>query len=377
MPSGFNMAKKARCKWVDVAKGIAIIAIVLHHINYSFTDFKLLPVAPLTGTLWHVSVFFLLGGFFLREELRCPRRFIGRKVKSLYKLILYFYIPAVLLHNAMLDMGWYDVSMNYGGKVMAYRGVAETIKELILAILFAGREPILGAMWFVYVLFLSLCGLSVISWGVRKLVKNEEQYEWWRFIIILGVCIVSCTMSNVLDMNIPRFNNTLTAIWLIYCGYMVKKKLRMEFDNKYMAVIGCLIVYHIATISGGVGLNSNFYHDVVSLTIGSVAALYVICYVAHKIENNFLGTFLSWCGNNSFYIMALHFVGFKMGTLLLLTIGVHKSLAVLTAPAGTSLTLTLFYLMMGVAFPLVFILSFRKVKSLVLRCCVKSHGSFI
>ncbi len=374
MPSGFNTAKKARCKWVDIAKGIAITAIVLYHVEIPYSeDLKLLPIGPLLGTMWRNPVTFILGGFFLKEEkLICPRIFIWHKVKTLYKLILYFYIPAVLLHNALIDVGWYDVSMNYGGKVMAYRGLVETIKELILAILFAGREPILGAMWFVYVLFLALCGFSVICWGVRKLVKNEEQYEWWRFIIILGVCIVSCTMSNVLDMNIPRFNNTLTVIWLLYCGYMIRRKWKVEFVNKYVAIVGCLFVYHIATTTGGVGLNYNMYHDVVSLTIGSVAALYVICYVSRKIENNFLGTFLSWCGNNSFYIMALHFVGFKMGTLLLLTVGVHKSLAVLTAPAGTSLTLTLFYLMMGVAFPLVFILSFRKVKSLVLRCCVKS-----
>lgn len=112
-----------------------------------------------------MAVFFLLGGFFIKEEkLIRPVSFIKGKIQSLYKLLLYFYIPAVLLHNVMMHIGWYDEVTNYGGKVMSLWKVGKTVKELGLSVCLAGREPILGAMWFVYVLFIALCGLSIVSW---------------------------------------------------------------------------------------------------------------------------------------------------------------------------------------------------------------------
>ena len=103
--------------------------------------------------------------FFLKaEKLSSPVGFIKGKMNSLYRLLLYFYIPAVLLHNVMLNIGFYDTATNYGGKYMDYWGVGQFVKELVLVFLFAGREPILGAMWFVYVLLLAMIGLSVVSW---------------------------------------------------------------------------------------------------------------------------------------------------------------------------------------------------------------------
>lgn len=96
-----------RYRWVDIAKGFAILSVVLLHINYQFYDSKYLPLATLLGELWHVPVFFLLGGFFLKEErLLQPVSFIKGKIKSLYRLLLYFYIPAVLLHNVLLHLGF-------------------------------------------------------------------------------------------------------------------------------------------------------------------------------------------------------------------------------------------------------------------------------
>ena len=53
----------------------------------------------------------------------------------------------------------------------------EFAKQTVLAICLGGREPIVGAMWFVYVLFMALIGLSIVSWLIKKLAKDERQYE--------------------------------------------------------------------------------------------------------------------------------------------------------------------------------------------------------
>ena len=103
---------------------------------------------------------------------------------------------------------------------------------------------------------------------------------------------------------------------------------------------------------GGVSLNSNKYNDVLTLTVSSVMALYVVCYFSKKIENSHIGHLLSKCGKDSFYIMGLHFLGFKIGSCILSLFGVNTDLASLTAPAGKSV------------FSLAFMALFRKVKTL-------------
>lgn len=335
----------SRTQWVDISKGIAIISVVLLHINFEFYNSKCIPLSPLLGSLWHVPVFFLLGGFFIKEEkLLQPISFIKGKIKSLYSLLLYFYIPAVLLHNVMLHIGFYNPSISYSGKTMTLWNISKTIKEVILAIFLAGREPILGAMWFVYVLFMAICGFSIISTLIHRLVKDSNKYEWTRCIILLFLCILSSTMTNVFTFTIPRFNNTLTAMWLIYCGYILMNKFQWNFTNKIACLISILIVYYIAIIEGGVALNGNQYHDALTLTASSIAALYIVNYISRKIEKTYIGYALSYCGRNSFYIMGLHFLGFKLGTIILSYIGIKQNLGELTAPAQSSITLLLFYL---------------------------------
>lgn len=58
------MAKK-RSLSIDIAKGTAIIAIVLGHIAFEYPSSSLVSSGVLLFGLWHVAVFFLLAGFLL------------------------------------------------------------------------------------------------------------------------------------------------------------------------------------------------------------------------------------------------------------------------------------------------------------------------
>lgn len=350
-------------EWVNVAKGIAIIAVVLSHTNHGLLDYNLFPLKSIVYGIWFVPLFFVLGGFFIKEEKLCnPKGFIKGKMKSLYSLLLYFYIPAVLLHNVFLDIGFYDTVTQYGGKTMVYWEPLTFAKELLLSCCFMGREPILGAMWFVYVLLLALIGFSIISFILRKYVDNDK-YEYVRGILLLAICVISCSATNLCGITIPRCNNTLTAIWLIYCGYILNQHVKVRYDNKWIVVLSCIIIYHIACIQGGVSLNTNSYADVLTLTVSTIASLYVICYISRKIEKNILGRILAYCGKESFYIMALHFVGFKLLTLILNELDFNLNLSSLIAPSNGNIFFAILYVVMGVSFPLLFMFIFRLLKS--------------
>lgn len=244
------MAEKKQIEWVNIAKGLAMAMVVVGHISYALPNEKLFPLSTLIVG-WHVPIYFLIAGFFIKEDrLLKPLPFVKGKFHSLYKPLLYYYIPAVLLHNIFLQIGFYDTITSYSGKYMHTYGAMEMGKEVILAVLFAGREPILGAMWFAYVLFMALCGFSIISWGLKKVIKEGQLYEWTRMVTLLVLAIIACDLTNLFGITIPRCNNTLIAIWLIYCGYKLRNQIGLKFNHKWVALVSLLVIYHIAPMGG-------------------------------------------------------------------------------------------------------------------------------
>lgn len=73
---------KKRSLSVDIAKGISIIAIVLRHINFLYPVGQLVNTKDLFIYLWHVAVFFLLAGFFIKEEQLVQPKLWGLKRNS-------------------------------------------------------------------------------------------------------------------------------------------------------------------------------------------------------------------------------------------------------------------------------------------------------
>lgn len=346
-----------RIEWVSSAKGLAMIAVIVIHISYGIPDDGLFPLRTFICG-WSILVFYLIAGFFLSEaKLLSPFKFIIGKAKRLYLKLLAYYIPAVLLHNVLILLGLYAVGSWYGGKEMHFYGTGDFLRNIVLTIFFAGREPIVGALWFIYVLFLSLSVLSLISWVLRKIIKDSGLYEWIRLFVLFFLCIGSTEAANVLGIYIPRFSNTLTAMWLIYCGYKLRSLFKVEFTNPWLALVSLLILWQSASLGPGFGAIGGLAHaDAVSLTVSSVAALYLTCFIAHLVESRFLGNILSQIGECSFHIMALHLLAFKAGTLLLRASGIlNPDLSSLLAPAQGSLLLFIYYAVLGVGLPVLLV----------------------
>ena len=169
--------KTSRTAYVDIAKGIAILAVVLCHVDFTYPDASFINISAMLE--WYcIPVFFIIGGFFLKEErLVKPVSFIKGKMKSLYLLALYIYLPATLLHNVFFDWGWYSADAVYGDKIIAEWGVKEYALGIVKTLLCAGREPIMGAMWFVYALLFALCGYSIITFIVNKCKRGGVLYS--------------------------------------------------------------------------------------------------------------------------------------------------------------------------------------------------------
>ncbi len=358
-----------RQNYVDIAKAFAIIAVVFGHIDFQYPDLKLLPIQTLFATLWHVPVFFMIGGFFLTEDkLIKPGQFIKGKILKLYLPILYIYIPAVLLHNVFMNIGYYSNSIEYGGKYVTYWNFKEYSINILKSIFFAGREPVMGAMWFAFVLFLALCMMSLTYWASDKIINKIQSSptkgnstKLFAVLLLIGG-VAGSILTNKFDFTIPRCSNVFTAAWLIFVGMMVRQKYDVKFDNPFCFVISFIVFYSFGVLRGGVSLNGNNFDDIASLTISTLSALYVICFVARKLSG-WISKLMALVGRDSFWIMGLHFIAFKICTIVLNCFGCKFDIAVLCPNCEGNILLLIYYLLGGVLLPVVCVNLVRRIKS--------------
>lgn len=97
--------------------------------------------------------------------------------------------------------------------------------------------------------------------------------------------------------------------------------------------------------------------------------LYAICFISKKLEGTVVSNILMRCGRESFYIMGLHIIGFRLCTVMFNGLGiVDGGMARLMTPAiENNILLLAVYTFCGIAFPIAFMHIFRKLKITLFR----------
>lgn len=360
------MITQKRIQFVDIAKGISIIAVVLFHINFTIGDFSLFPTKTIVaGGCWHVPCFFLISGFFLKEEkILNTKDFLKNKFFTLYLKILCFYIPATLLHNVFIHWGFYSIQETYSGKQMFLYTKVDYIKKILAAIFFAGREPIVGPLWYAYVLCLALICYSIISIICKKIWKNN--YSKIRIILLVLLASLSAVASNKLNLTLNRFSNTLVVMGLLSVGQYLFQFHREKFKSPVLLICSIFLFWQNAVLNGNIALNNNNYNDLFHLFLGSLCMLHIICFISIKLEKTFFGNILCIIGKKSFEIMALHIFIFQSISLAAFKFGIFSNLYSLS-PNTNNIAVISCYLLLGVIAPV--LLSFcwekllRKIKN--------------
>lgn len=340
------LMNEKRIAWIDVCKCILIVTIVIMHIDFPFWKENVVgQYISRLASLYDVTIFFCIAGLTLKEEkLNDTKNFIINKISKLYLKIVVVGLIAVALHNVFIDIGFYKIGIDYSGKIMKSYEIVDFIKQAILTLLMANREVIIGPMWFANVLFMALVLLALINWIVRKIVKNEN-YRYVRFVITLFLMLISSFLTNVVDITIPRFNNTLTAVFLIDLCQLLYTKLNLKFNNVYMFITSFVILLSLP-FYGSFSLNQNQFINPAFLIVESICGMYMFFYISKKLSTTKVNRILTYVGSNSFYIMALHLVSFKICSMIIW----HTSDSVLVwklTPKTTNIMFLIFYVLFG------------------------------
>ena len=189
--------EKQRLKHVDVARGIAMIAIVLGHLECDALNRVVYT--------FHLPLFYFISGYFLDERASLPA-FIRKKARQLllpYAFTCLVYILATVAMNLLHRAPWN----------------AELADTLLASLCGSGASyetpfhiPRIGALWFLWALFWAVVGMKLLSRAKPAV----------RLASVAAIFALSCWSE-------PRFGLPLSlqpggcALLFVYLGWLLRR----------------------------------------------------------------------------------------------------------------------------------------------------------
>lgn len=278
-----------RLDYFDMAKGIAILCVILGHLGVRDIDRVVV--------VFHMPLFFFVSGYFLSRKKYDYLSFVKKKVRSLLKpyyftgmIICLFSIPlAFYTGRPVLDTlwGWIGGTL-YGAGVIGIHH------------LFHWMPIFIGALWFLWAIF----------WGVlvvrRVIDVVPEQYQFIAILLITWVGYQTAqTIWLPLDIQAGFF-----ATLFIYLGYWSKERQLFEQRISWEIIALCLgIVVWCIKYFKGLAMVVNVCGNGIMDIIGALAAIYLIILACKRLEHTpMISSTLVWYGKNSIIVLAFHII---------------------------------------------------------------------
>lgn len=265
-----------REQWIDICKGIGIILVLLAHaITKETTLWKFI-------NQFHMPLFFALSGYLYN----CKDTFIifvYKKVKGLY---LPYICSSVLMYMLYVLVGKETFSF----------------VEIIKILMMITEGPLLGAIWFLRVLFWAIIIFDILNrfWGNKKKV----------------IYIISLIMMLIgVQITFPyRFSNILVALGFISIGKILKD-IEIEKNIIKWLWVPCFAIIFVASLFTKASVSTNTYTmPLLFILIAFVGIIGSISLSKDtlKIEINIINRLFCWLGRNTIGIVIWQFVAFKV-----------------------------------------------------------------
>lgn len=274
------MSKK-RETWIDIAKGIGIIAVVAGHTGFYYFHHYF---------FWfHMPLFFILSGYLYKPANNMSALISWTKKRT--KQLLIPYISFGLLISLLIYIGNGNHSLLFSN---------------ILDLLYSGQEVeiIFTVFWFILTLY-----LTQISFAFLKYYFKDKTI----MIIILCCYCVAQFISHSSSISLP-WNVDVVLISIAYysIGFYSKDIFLKYINNLYMFIV-LFIGMGIMALADRLGfiyyeldMKAKIYtHPILDIII-PVAIVILVCQISYWISRFSISKYFIILGASSLTIMYLH-----------------------------------------------------------------------
>lgn len=232
------MVKSTRVEWVDMAKGIAILLVIVGHTDYSI-------LRHFIGS-FHMPLFFILSGYTFRCS-QSIEEFCQKTKKAFCQLI----VPGVILVIVIQFLNYF--LKDYDGTLQHY-----ILKSITSLLFFSGVEAKfaghtingIGVAWFFVAFFLARTLYDYLN------LKYREK----RLALVIILSLIGILVSYLTWLPLS-FDISLAALVFIEAGHhLAKSKRYEEYDTKRLFVnticwwVGVLIILYFSHNSYGMAV---------------------------------------------------------------------------------------------------------------------------
>lgn len=285
---------KARIRWIDYGKGVAIFLVIFGHValgtlesrNYSGSNALILRYILEATYAIHIPVFFALSGYFFKPLQSFDQLLIKTK-----KRLLSFGIPYVLFSIVM-------VSLKFVG------GSSVRNQDGISGLLNIYWQPI-DYLWFLYALFFVEIAVSLLSILVRSKVVTS---------LILVMLFIVAT-----QLKIEQPVLSYICLWapFYYLGYVLR---RVTIPRWTAFVAFAIYIVHIPVFCT-LNPDQEFlfgYWRIVSV----LCVIMMFYFFQHHTSVDF--RFFEWCGLGSIELYLVHAPVVSVIRILLFRVGISS-----------------------------------------------------
>lgn len=282
---------KQRLAEFDIAKGIAIICVILGHLH-------IWNIVRVVFT-FHMPIFFLISGYFLStcNNLMDYIQLKGKQLLIPYYVTCFFIccfsipVSIILKRNIISQLKIWACGSIYGSG--GAPGIWHSFPSFI------------GALWFLLALFWGVC-------IVRYIFENyQNNLRLSAFCILIISYVGWATAQRVwLPFSIQA---GMTASGFIFLGYLAKKYdiLSKHFSKATYFFLISIVIWCIKFYKNLAMVNCVFKNGFMDI-LGALAASFLILKSCQWIENKNcmrpIIDILSWYGRYSILILAFHII---------------------------------------------------------------------
>lgn len=274
------ICSKKRDISIDIAKGIAILLVIVGHSQ---------GPAILNSFIYsfHMPLFFIVSGYFYRSKG------VSESLKNDLKRLVVPYLFASLcicVWMLVLSFKWSDNSYIKNEMIAAFWG-----SGMIHTSPLWGSIPFVGAIWFLLALFWSKNIFNVL----RYLIQNDVILSLFG----VGISVVAVILDRYV-INLPfAFLPGLSGIVFIILGYYAQKT-RIRYWM-ILIIISCWIFCIFGSKIDMVNCTYNFYLIDV---LGAAGGTFFIVFVSKQLSKTFCRNLFAFIGMNSLPILIVHFL---------------------------------------------------------------------
>ncbi|MBP3853893.1 MAG: acyltransferase family protein [Erysipelotrichaceae bacterium] len=276
---------KERIQWIDIMKGICILAVMAGHFGFPLVDQFVFS--------FHILCFFVLSGYTMRiTEFRTrdlSKRFVSLMRPYAMTCLAMFGIDAlktiVLNHNISIQSltelfgKTFIISLYMSGSRVSYLGFHEI-----------GR---IGAIWFFPALFFAWLAAQIII----------KKFPTWksRFFVSLILYLITLYSATVVYLPFSIQSGTMGALFVVFGKYLSDKEILQKIKMPHILLFILL---------SAVGLSCNIAGTSFARVDPTYwfSPIFGICifFLLYRLSTYIHSRSLIWIGKNSLYILCFH-----------------------------------------------------------------------